>query len=168
MSRASRKRWLYKDPSDTGDLPSLRDITSDEKFTEILMAVMGDYVINDVVTTHRCLRGNVIRSSRLSVTAFIVNFGIARTTTMYDDIGDRGEGGRHLVRPNAFSNALRQRAHRFLHARERIYFRGLMQTGCARVTPLRLTATGQLRCTHEVIAYGDKNNRSYACTQGGK
>lgn len=131
---------------------------------------MGDYVINDVVTRAAACAGRIgsSRLGELSVTAFVVNFGIARTTTTYDGIGDQGREGRHLVRSNAFSNALRQRARHFLHARERIYFRGLMQTGCARVTPLRLTVTGQLRCIHEVIAYGDKNNRSFACTQGGR
>lgn len=49
-----------------------------------------------------------------------------------------------------------------------IYFRGLMQTGCARVTPVRLTAAGQPRCIHEVITCSDKNNRSYACIRGSR
>jgi len=41
-----------------------------------------------------------------------------------------------------------------------------MQTGCARVIPLWLTVVRQGRCIHEVIAYGDKNNRSYASEEG--
>lgn len=82
----------------------------------------------------------------------------------YDDIGGAREEGRHLGQANAFSNALRQR--RFVHAWKQIYFRGLMQTGCARVTPLRLTVAEQRRCIYEVIAYSDKNNHNYACTQG--
>jgi len=111
------------------------------------------------------MRGNgVIRSSRLgerSATAFTVNFW--HNPTIYDDVRDeRVRSASHLGATMLLATRCAQRERRSAHARERIYFRGLMQTGCAHVIPLRVTATGQRRCIHEVIAYGDKNNRRYA------